>query len=359
MTTQATRTLPGRSGPPANRSALKRVAVPVTLIIVGLLVLLYPVVATQWNNAKQARVAQQYSELEEQTPPEQLSATLERARQYNAGRVSGAILDPWLNRISEDNAEYQDYLRELADQEVMARVVVPAADADLPVYHGTSDAVLQRGVGHLYGTDLPVGGDGTHSVLTAHTGLSNATMFDNLNKVEAGDVFYIAVSGEKLKYEVESVETVLPHETDGLRVQENRDLMTLVTCAPYGINTHRLLVTGHRVPMDPADEAAFEGGGPAWQWWMWAIVAASVAVVGALAVWLRNLMRREAGTTATGAAGTGAGTVNEGPATGDHHGMNDDEPAYGGDGAPSDYDGHGADDDYGRGDYGRDEGNLR
>lgn len=269
----------------------KNIAIPVVLVIIGLLVVLYPVVATQWNNAKQLRAAQEYSKVEGNLPKEQLNRSLDSARRYNEDRATGPILDPWLARVSEDNTEYKAYLAELADQEAMGRVVVPAAGADLPVFHGTSEAVLQRGAGHLFGTHLPVGGDSTHSVITAHTGLSNATLFDNLKKVAVGDVFYVAVAGEKLKYEVETVDVVLPHETDGLAVQANRDLMTLITCTPYGINTHRLLVTGHRVPMDASDEAAFADKGLGWQWWMWAILAAAAVIVAALVAWTRRMMR--------------------------------------------------------------------
>ncbi|MFD5868271.1 class C sortase [Corynebacterium sp. NPDC060344] len=297
MSTQASSPIVADRPPGDGRDRRRSsIAIPAVLVIIGLLVVLYPVVATQWNNAKQLRAAQEYSKLEGDLPAEQLDRAVESARRYNADRATGPILDPWLARVSEDNAEYRAYQAELSAQEAMGRIVVPAAGADLPVFHGTSDAVLQRGAGHLFGTDLPVGGESTHSVITAHTGLSNATLFDNLKKVEAGDVFYVAVSGEKLKYEVETVDVVLPHETDGLAVQQNRDLMTLVTCTPYGINTHRLLVTGHRVAMDPADEAAFGDTGLGWQWWMWAILAAAAAIVAALIVWARRTMRAQART---------------------------------------------------------------
>ena len=127
---------------------------------------------------------------------------------------------------------------------IMARLSVPSIDVDLPIYHGTSDAVLEHGVGHLQGTSLPVGGVDTHSVLTAHTGLAKATLFSNLKDVEIGDTFTISVFGEVLTYEVVETQTILPAETGSLIIQGDRDIVTLVTCTPLGINTHRYLVTG-------------------------------------------------------------------------------------------------------------------
>nr|WP_255549404.1 class C sortase [Corynebacterium sp. TAE3-ERU12] len=265
---------------------------PVVLVLLGLLILLYPVVATQWNNAQQLRAAQEYSKLEQNTDPAVLSQEWESAHRYNAERGTGPILDPWLARISSDNVEYQAYLKELAVHEVMGRIIVPAAQVDLPIYHGTGEDTLQRGVGHLYGSELPVGGENTHSVLTGHTGLTNATLFDNLGDVKKGDPFYLAVAGEKLKYEVHDIRVVLPEETDSLKPVAGEDLVTLVTCTPYGINTHRLLVTGHRVPLDPEDASAFEDSGLHWQWWMWVIVAVAVLILLMLALWIRKVMRR-------------------------------------------------------------------
>nr|WP_084210418.1 class C sortase [Corynebacterium sphenisci] len=279
------------AAPDEPKRDLKRVLAPVALVLLGLVILLYPVIATQWNNAKQVRAAQEYSKIEQNTDPAKLSAAWESAHRYNAERASGPILDPWLARISEDNTDYRAYLAELDQQEAMARLVVPAAKVDLPVYHGTSEKTLQRGVGHLYGTDLPVGGEGTHAVLTAHTGLANATLFDNLKDVREGDAIYVAVAGQRLKYEVHATEVVLPEETDALAAVADEDLITLVTCTPYGINTHRLLVTGHRVPMDPADEADLADSGPAWQWWMWAILAGAALIIAWLVWWLRRMLR--------------------------------------------------------------------
>lgn len=276
--------------PVSTGRTIRSLLLPIVIILAGLSVLLYPVVATQWNNIKQQEAAQAYSQLESELEPSALAQTLESARSYNDNRVNGPILDPWLSRLTEDNTDYQEYLAELSNLDTMARLVVPTAQVDLPVYHGTSDEVLNKGVGHLFGTDLPVGGQGSHSVLTAHTGMTNATLFDNLTGVKVGDPIYVQVSGEKMKYEVYDTEVVLPHETESLAPVNGEDLLTLITCTPYGVNTHRLLVHAHRVPMD-ADTQVFEKSGLHWQWWMWALLGLALGTVILLAWWVIRQVR--------------------------------------------------------------------
>lgn len=267
--------------------------VAVLIIFLGLCVLLYPVVSTQWNNYAQLKAADEYSKLEKSTPPEILDTAWNEAQTYNIERlVSDRVLDAWNDVADESSPAYQryrSYLSQLAETDAMGRILIPSIDSDLPIYHGTGERALSRGVGHLYGTDLPVGGTDKHSVLSAHTGLQNATLWDNLIKVKEGDAFYIAVAGHKLKYQVDKVETVLPEETDSLRRIPGQDLITLVTCTPYGLNTHRLLVQGHQVPLDPKEESVFEDStGMVWQWWMYAIVVASVLVLLLLIIWWRK-----------------------------------------------------------------------
>ncbi|GAB3697904.1 class C sortase [Corynebacterium nasicanis] len=263
---------------------------PITVILAGLLALVYPVVATQWNNLRQQEAAAAYARLEQEAEPSALAAALADARAYNQERTPGPILDPWLARITEDNADYQGYLAQLHELETMARLVVPSAGVDLPVYHGTSEEVLDKGVGHLYGSDLPVGGPGSHAVLTAHTGLTTATLFDNLIDARVGDPIYLQISGEKLKYEVHDTRVVLPEETESLAQAAGEDLLTLITCTPYGVNTHRLLVHAHRVPLDD-DTAVFDRSGLTWQWWMWAMLAGAVVILLGLLAWLRWQLR--------------------------------------------------------------------
>ena len=196
--------------------------------------------------------------------------------------------------------QYSNYLSQLDVNPVMATVKVPSADISLPIYHGTETSTLEKGVGHLFGTALPVGGEGTHTVLTGHSGLGSATMFDHLNRVKVGDVFYIEVLGRHLKYKVTDIRTVLPNETESLNKVAGKDLATLITCTPYGINTHRLLVTGERVPMDDQQVAAESAKvEPAVvQTWMIAVVVGIIAVLIATAVlWgfaRKNRKKREA-----------------------------------------------------------------
>nr|WP_306428998.1 class C sortase [Corynebacterium sp. 76QC2CO] len=263
------------------------------LVIIGMLVMLYPVVSTVLNNYGTTKAAREYAELEQSLPQEVKDLAWEEAHRYNEERSTGPILDPWLQQVREDNPDYSAYLEQLNLTDAMARMVIPSINVDLPIYHGTSEETLQKGLGHLYGSDLPVGGEGTHSVITGHTGLPNATMFDNLKNVEEGDAFYVQVAGHKLKYEVDQIQVVLPHETDSLRAEEGKDYITLITCTPYGINSHRLLVRGHQVPLEASDQQVFEQSyAPGMQWWMWALIAAVSLVALAFLWWLLRTRKK-------------------------------------------------------------------
>ncbi|AEX47711.1 putative fimbrial associated sortase-like protein [Corynebacterium diphtheriae BH8] len=270
--------------------------IAVLIILVGVGVLLYPVVATQWNNFGQQRAADEYAKLEKSAPPEVLDTAWEDAHRYNESRpVSAQVMDAWNDHANESSPEYQQYLQylsQLAETDAMGQIMIPSIKSKLPIYHGTGPSALDRGVGHLYGTDLPVGGENRHAVLSAHTGIQTATLWDNLVKVKEGDAFYVAVSGHKLKYEVDQIKVVTPDHTDDLGREPGKDYITLITCTPYGINTHRLLVRGHQVPMDPSEEKVFEESTVVWQWWMWAIVAAAALVLALLAWWLRKNSRK-------------------------------------------------------------------
>ncbi|MEJ4095722.1 class C sortase [Corynebacterium propinquum] len=279
---------------PKQTSVFRRVVVPALIILVGISVLLYPVVSTQWNNYIQRQVIEEYSSEITEIPQEQLNAAVEAAREYNANSGGGPILDPWLARVSEDNQDYQHYLEQLSGLHAMSQVSIPSIDSSLPVYHGTTEEVLQKGLGHLYGTSLPVGGEGTHSVITGHTGLTTSTMWDNLVDVKEGDAIYVNTFGEKMKYQVTSTEVVLPHETESLAQQPGKDLITLITCTPYGVNSHRLLVHAERVPLDPEDENAFDQKNRIVQWWMWALLIIALLAIAYLIHWIRKERRKAA-----------------------------------------------------------------
>lgn len=293
---------------------------PPILLLAGILVLLYPVFATQYNNARQERIASEFSAVAENAGPDAVAESLRRADEYNLKASESPILDPWLDAQRPGTAQYQDYLSQLNLNDVMATIKIPSIDVNLPIYHGTDTATLDKGIGHLFGTALPVGGESTHTVLTGHTGLGNATMFDQLTSVKMGDYFYIETAGRHLKYQVTDIRVVLPHETESLNKVEGKDLATLITCTPYGVNTHRLLVTGERVPMDEeavAAEAA-QVKGSVMKPWMIAVLA-SVAVILLVAgiIWLRSRKRKDEepqeieGAAAADAAAAGALAASE------------------------------------------------
>ncbi|WP_261798934.1 class C sortase [Actinomyces ruminicola] len=270
---------PGRK--PGRGSRLLSV-LPFILALAGAMVLAYPVLATQHNNARQQEIADQYQALMDETSPELLADELASADKYNQELASSPILDPWLDQQRPDTPQYQAYLAELDLDEVMAQIVIPKIHVDLPIYHGTDADTLARGVGHLFGTALPVGGSSTHSVLTGHTGLGSATLFDDLTELEEGDAFYITVAGRTLKYEVNDIRVVLPTETESLNKVPGEDLVTLITCTPYGVNTHRLLVTGTRVAMDPVQAAAEQAAAtpaPMRPWMLWLIAAVVLILI--------------------------------------------------------------------------------
>ena len=290
MSTQA----PDKKKVPLKRRLLT-IAPPI-LLLAGVLVLLYPVFATQYNNYRQESIASQFSAVAENAGPDAVAENLRRADEYNANAAESPILDPWLDAQRPGTEAYQEYLSQLNINDVMATVKIPAINVNLPIYHGTESATLDKGIGHLFGTALPVGGESTHTVLTGHTGLGTATMFDQLTSLKEGDVFYIEVPGRHLKYQINDIRVVLPNETETLNKVAGKDLATLITCTPYGINTHRLLVTGERVPMDD-DAVAAEAAqvkGSVMKPWMIAVLAA-VAVILAIAgvIWLRSRKRTD------------------------------------------------------------------
>jgi len=278
--------------------------VPVLLVLAGVVVLMYPVVATLYNNHQQREIAGRYDELVSQAEPTALQRDLRAAKAYNKTLTGLPILDPWTFDESQSVKDpgYRRYLRQLAMFPEMGTVRVPAADISLPIRHGTSDKVLGEGAGHLYGTSLPVGGPGTHAVLTSHSGLASATLFDHLGDVDEGDMMFVSVDGQTLQYEVDDIRIVLPEKIDSLRARPRKDLLTLFTCYPYSVNTHRLLVTGHRVPYQPEADppAASDLGIRELHSWMWWVMAASFAAMVVLALMVRRSRRQRRAEAAAG-----------------------------------------------------------
>lgn len=282
-----------------------RLWIPVLLTIIGIGVLLYPVVVTNLNNFEQRRLAASYSESISQNRPETLDQMLKKAEEYNRSIPGIPVLDPWMARVSKNNYPYQGYLHQLDLLPEMGRLVIPSAKVDLPIYHGSEVETLERGIGHLYGSSLPVGGTDTHAVLTGHTGLPTATLLDNLINVEKGDLLYVEVMGRKMAYRVYDIRVVKPDDIKTLKVEGGRDLLTVLTCTPYGINSHRLLVTGERTALPPEGIPAAGNQLAVIQWWMWILLAFAVAS-GVLAFfWMRTQLQNRLSSRRQGAHRTG------------------------------------------------------
>lgn len=259
--------------------------------MVGIGALLYPA-ASDWFAAvgHRAEVSGYLREVEAM-PAGEREAEFEIARQYNAFMPRGVLRDPYAPAAGTDefgtDSAYRAYEQVLSvsGNGVIGELRYPRLGIGLPIYHGTGDDVLSQGVGHLYGSSLPVGGPSTHSVLTSHSGLVRASLFTRLPAARVGDTFDVTVLGETHYYEVDRIETVLPHQTEGLGILPGEDLVTLITCTPTGINSHRLLVRGVRTaaPALSGEQTVVAGDGETagFPWWAVAFVGAS-GVVGYL-----------------------------------------------------------------------------
>ena len=226
----------------------KTTAIAVLMILTGLSLLLYPIVSDYLRNLAFRRVISDYAADVEPMDEEKNAELLAAARTYNE-RLAGKV-GPLLALSDEEQAQYNSLLK-IDSTGIMGYLSIPQVNISLPIYHGIDAGVLQSGVGHLESTSLPIGGPGTHAVLTAHTGLPSAKLFTNIDRLAEGDTFTLRVLKETLTYQVDQIQVVLPEQTDALLIQPGEDCCTLVTCTPYGVNTHRLLVRGHRVPTLP------------------------------------------------------------------------------------------------------------
>ena len=215
---------------------------------VALGLLLYPLIGELMSEKYHSDVETTYIAAIEDTDDAELTAQRQAAQQYNAMLTNATI--------SEGGASAPPlaYAEQLTVGGAMAYVDIPKINVYLPVQHGTAAETLEKSVGHVVGTSLPVGGGSTHAVLSAHSGMASSKLFSDIDQLEKGDTFYIHVLGEVLAYEVDAINTVLPTDTSLLQIEDGKDLVTLVTCTPFGVNTHRLLVRGHRVPYVPEQE---------------------------------------------------------------------------------------------------------
>ena len=215
----------------------------ILVLLIGLSLLLYPSFSDWWNARYQVDSIVKYAESVSTLNDDVYYEILESAREYNKTLlVRGNVY-----LLNDEQRQSYDSELNFSGNGIMAYVEIPSINVHLPVYHGTDEAVLQVAIGHLDWTSLPVGGESTHCVISGHRGLPSARLFTDLDQLSVGDYFMINVLDEVLTYEVDQIRIVLPHETEELLIQEGKDLVTLVTCTPYGVNSHRMLVRGHRV----------------------------------------------------------------------------------------------------------------
>ena len=282
------------------------IIVVAVLFLAGLSVLLYPFVANQWNTYRQSRLMSSYEEgvAEKEAAGEiDYEAEWAAAKAYNDNLMPMILPDSFAVAEASDRDEAYMACLNINDDEVMGIVEIPKIDVELPIYHTTDEEVLEIGAGHLEGSSLPVGGESTHAVISAHRGLPSATLFTDLDKLEAGDHFLLHILDDTLAYEVDQIHVVEPDETELLSVVEGEDLVTLLTCTPYGVNTQRLLVRGHRVtyvPEEVAEETSYSlfGSSLHTNYILWVVVGLAVtgAFVGVLVLRDRKIRHKNADT---------------------------------------------------------------
>lgn len=226
-----------------------------TVFLVGLLVLAYPFISDFYYRVQSTQQVTDFDKKKAQLPDAEIEERMKLAQAYNDSLHNAITDDPWAeDRKKKGRAAYA---RMLEINEQIGHVEIPKINIDIPIYAGSTDDVLQMGAGQLEGTSLPIGGNSTHSVITAHTGLPTAKLFTDLTKMEVGDKFYVHNIKETLAYQVDEIIVVEPSDFDALLIKQGHDYVTLLTCTPYGVNTHRLLVRGHRIPYVAAVEEEF------------------------------------------------------------------------------------------------------
>ncbi len=271
---------------------------PVFLIcvfIAGVVIMLYPSLANLWNTHMQKNLISSYetdvSEMAEENAIV-MDYEYEKARAYNNELWPTPNPEAFTFLSEEDpQPEYLDCLN-LRGDEIMGYISIPKIDVEIPIYHGTDEETLTTAAGHLEGTSLPIGGESTHSVISAHRGLPGAALFTNLDKMEKGDHFFLSVLDETLGYEVDQILVVEPNDVSALVIQEGEDLCTLLTCTPYGVNTQRLLVRGHRVDIDPEEVEETAGFTMTMEKWLLLIGIAAAGICIAMLLLNRRKQKR-------------------------------------------------------------------
>ncbi|EOU1700424.1 class C sortase [Clostridium perfringens] len=225
----------------------------VLIFTLGLSIAFYPLISDQWNKYRANKLIANYDNVVKEIKPDEIKKKIDDARKYNETLIGGVIPDAFSVRNGVKDKEYESLLN-INNDGIIGSVEIPSIDVNIPIYHYTTDEVLAKGAGHLLGSSLPVGGENSHTVISAHRGLPSAKLFTDLDQLKEGDLFYFHVCGEIFAYKVDQILVVEPEQTSELAIKEGEDLATLFTCTPYSINSHRLLVRGHRVPYDKKEE---------------------------------------------------------------------------------------------------------
>ena len=266
------------------------------IFLAGLSLLLYPFVANQWNNYRQKQLISGYEQVvSEKEAAEGIDYDAERkkAEDYNEALLPCVLPDSFaLAESSGVDPVYMNTLN-IAGDEMMGSVEIPKINIKIPIYHTTEEEVLNKGAGHLEGSSLPVGGANTHAVISAHRGLPSASLFTDLDQLKEGDYFLIHVLNETLCYEVDKISVVKPEDTSALAVEDGQDLVTLLTCTPYGVNTERLLVRGHRVPYVEEEvkeeKTVLSGSSLHTNYLLWVFVGLSVTALFIFVLYLKEI----------------------------------------------------------------------
>jgi sortase A len=273
----------------STRHGIMRRALPVLGVALGLGLILYPPASTWFSDQAHASQLTTYQEKTAELGPAKADGMLERAQHYNENLPYGVLRDPYeattpTTADTPTTAAESDYDSQLAvpGVEVMSRVTIPSIDLSLPVFHGTSASTLDKGAGHLYGSSLPIGGYGTHAVITAHSGLVEATMFTDLDKVKKGDVFTVTTLNRPLYYRVDHIAVVKPDDISALSIVPGKDYVTLVTCTPLHVNSHRLLVRGERIAAPDASIQEVTAAPPSAPFPWWAVIVVGASAAGAI-----------------------------------------------------------------------------
>lgn len=259
------------------------------VFLIGLLIMLYPFISNFRNRMRTENLIGVYNGDVDKTSQQKLAEAYRKARTYNRNHTVNTIVDIF-NQDSPIRDEYMSLLN-LSGNGMMGYIEIPEIHQRLAIYHGTGDEVLQKGCGHIAGTSLPVGGKSTHSVLAAHRGLPSAKLFTDIDRLKEGDEFYVFVLNHTLAYKVDQIKTVKPDNLDDLQIVKGKDYVTLFTCTPYAVNTHRLLVRGHRVPYVPKDNATRTMMDSFEMYWIIIFVIGIIAL--AVVVWIKQKERKK------------------------------------------------------------------